>query len=316
VVVGDVVHAAALNIIAEAAFHTKTKEELEEINTCFSLVRANLTVRLLHFTAIGRALSPSLRRVDAAKRRFGSYVARTSARFREEGLVATEGSGRTIFDYLLNAPGFTAENVQDHAVTMMFAGFDTSSNSLQWLLALLAANPAVQQRLYDELAASVGLASVPQVDDLKKCAYLDAVIREGMRMFTVVASVARLAAADDVLPSKAIVPAGYTVMVPFHGFHYKKEIYGEDVDAFRPERWFEPGLRARVDANYGFIPFSIGRRHCIGKDFAWNELTTLLTVLVRNFSFVLAPGEKFPTNAANLLTVPLKYSLDMTLRSE
>ena len=318
VVVQDVVHRAALNIIAEAAFHTTGVEELNEVNECFQQVRVNLTIHPLHFTAIGRALSPALRAVDAAKRRFDKFVTRTSERFRAEECGTVEGSGKTIFDYLLHAPGLTASDLRDHAVTFMFAGFDTSSNTLQWTLALLATHPSVQQRLFEELCPVIGRGTVPEIDDLKKCVFLDAVIREGMRMYTVVPAVARLALEDDVLPdSKVVIPAGSTVMIPLHGLHYLKDVYGDDADEFHPERWLDAALRDRAASRYAFLPFSLGRRHCIGKDFAWNELTTLLAVLARNFSFELAPGESFPTMMkGNLLTTADPYALSMRERQD
>ena len=315
VVIGDHVHLTALNIIAEAAFHTG-KSETAEVSSYFTAI-LNTMWNPFHLTSIGRMLSPKLRAADAVKKKIDKFVVATAQRIKDEGEVITEGSGRAIIDYLLQSGGeLTIENIRDHSVTFMFAGFETSSNSVQWTLALLANNPSVQQKLFDELSTVMGRGTTPEVEALRSCAFLDAVIREGLRLFPVASLVPRVCVEDDVLPkSKIVIPAGSTVLCSILGVHMSKVVYGEDAAEYRPDRWLDAAVRDRAEQN-GFIPFSIGKRNCIGKEFAWNEMTILLAVIVRNFSFAFAEGQTFPAAGSSLLYSPSRYRLAMAVRAD
>ena len=316
VVVKDIIHRTALNIIAEAAFHTTDEKDTNEVNRLFQMIISDLW-HPMHLTSIGRALSPKLRRIDRLKEEADEFINRTAKRIREEGIIVTEGTGRTIIDYLLQSSELTLNDIRDHSITFMSAGFETSSNSLQWIIALLAKHPECQQRLFEELSLVMTLGSTPEIDNLRTCQFLDAVIREGMRLRPVVTVVPRDSLVDDVLPStKAVIPAGSTVLTSFLALHFNKSVYGQDAEEFRPERWLDPALRSRAEERY-FLPFGLGKRNCIGKEFAWNEISILLAVMARNFQWSFPPmlGADFLPRADNhFLNVPEKFAVRLSRR--
>jgi PHYB activation tagged suppressor 1 len=317
IVVKDIIHRTALSIIAEAAFHTTDSKDTAEVNRLFQLIINDLW-HPLHLTRLGRWLSPKLRRIDRFKKEADEMISQTARRIHEEGKIITEGTGRTIIDYLLQSKELTMDDIRDHSITFMSAGFETTSNSLQWTMALLAQNPQCQQRLYEELSLVMGANSTADIDNLRTCVFLDAVIREGMRMRPVVQVTGREAVEDDVLPStRTVVPAGTTVLTSFMAMHHSKAIYGDDVLVYRPERWLDADVKARADEK-GFLPFSLGKRNCIGKEFAWNEMMILLGVLARNFEWQFPPADApnfFPKADNHFLNVPVSYTLRMKRRA-
>jgi cytochrome P450 len=320
VIIGDHIHDAALAIIAEAAFHTTCRADTSRIGETFLKILSCIW-QPLHMTSIGRRISPRLRECDRLKKKLDAFVTELVTAFKTTGAAATCGtSGRGVLDCILQASAdgeLSVQNITDHSVTFMFAGFETSSNSVQWMLALLALHRNCQQRLLEELSAVMALGSIPDVAALRGCAYLNAVIHEGLRLHPVVAAVPRYCCDSDVLPSsRAVIPAGTVVLASILAVHRTEQVYGVDVDEFRPERWLDVGVRARVELHNAFLPFGLGKRNCIGKDFAWSEMTILIAAIVRNFSFDFAKGFGFPLPGNSLLNSPQRFGLAMTARKE
>ena len=162
------------------------------------------------------------------------------------------------------------------------------------MLALLATHENVQTKLHEQLCEVMGKNKNVDIDALRQCAYLNNVIRESLRVLPTAPLIARSTFEDDVLPfSKVVIPKGETIAISIYHIHRNRQIYGEDAEDFRPERWEDPDLERRC-GSCGYMPFSVGKRNCIGKEFAVNELCVLLGSIVRNFSFEFAPGEVFP----------------------
>ena len=310
----ETIHRVVLDIVAEAAFHTENAEETEEINSLYHSIQRHL-MSVWHITAIGQLVSPLLRKVDAAKATMDVFVSRLAAKLKGHE-IGSVGGRSAIIDYLLESDELTMGEIRDHAVTFMFTGLDTSSNTLQWLVALLAEHPAMQQELAEELSLFMGIASCPSIDDLRQCQLLTNVIKEGLRLYGVAAFIGRDALEDDVLPhSKIVVPRGSYIVVGLIATHRSKELYGADAEEFRPQRWADPLLDGKLGAS-GFMPFSIGKRNCIGKDFAMYEMMIVLAVLVRNFSIRYGPGQTFPEAQLDIILTPKPFRISLKPRTE
>lgn len=143
--------------------------------------------------------------------------------------------------------------------TFMFAGSDTSSLAITWMLYLLARYPAIQARLRAELLPLLPptpLASLTPDEvgrlyaRVAELPYLENVVREALRLIPPVHSSARVATRDDVLPTgtpvptrmpdgsvqelrEVRVPKGAFIHVPVEGFNLDKEIWGADAWAFK-----------------------------------------------------------------------------------
>ncbi|KAH9831350.1 cytochrome P450 [Rhodofomes roseus] len=197
--------------------------------------------------------------------------------------------------------------------TFMFAGSDTSSLAITWMLYLLARYPDVQARLRTELLALLPPTSLSALtpDEVSRLyagiaelKFLENVIREAMRLIPPVHSSARVATRDDVLPAatpvptrmpdgsiqevrEVRVPKGAFIHVPVEGFNLDREVWGPDGWAFKPDRWdnlpeavaSQPGLYNNT------LTFSAGPRSCIGMRFSIIEIKTFLFILITHFTF-------------------------------
>jgi cytochrome P450 len=147
------------------------------------------------------------------------------------------------------------EELRDQLLTMLLAGHETTATGLAWAFERLARHPQA-------LAAAVRAAH--DGDD----AYLDAVIKETLRLRPVIPDVARYVAAPIELGGYAL-PAGVTVIPAIALVHWGEEF--ADADAFRPERFVESD-----PPPFAWIPFGGGRRRCLGAAFASFEMRTVL----------------------------------------
>jgi cytochrome P450 family 135 len=162
--------------------------------------------------------------------------------------------------------------VRDELVTLLVAGHETTATGLAWALERLAHNPAVQERLADEVAAG---------DD----SYIEAVIKETLRVRPVVVDVARMLAEPIELGGYE-VPAGRYVVAAIAAVHLLSGAY-DDAEEFRPERFLDGQPEP-----YSWIPFGGGVRRCIGAAFASFEMKVVLRTVVEQLR--LRPAEAQP----------------------
>jgi cytochrome P450 family 135 len=148
------------------------------------------------------------------------------------------------------------EELRDELVTMIGAGHDTTSTALAWALDCLLHNPRALERLRESISAGE--------DD-----YLDATIKETLRMHPVLSEVARKLTRSTELGGYS-VPAGTVVMPSITALHYREDLYPDPTE-FRPERF----LDAKTE-QYSWIPYGGGTRRCVGAAFAHHEMRIVL----------------------------------------
>ncbi|OSD00375.1 cytochrome P450 [Trametes coccinea BRFM310] len=188
---------------------------------------------------------------------------------------------------------------------LVFVATDTSSNALTLILERLAENPHVQDRLRAEILAAKGQSEGGQIpfDELMSLPYLEAVVRETLRVTAPAPLRLREARADTVLPlSKPIqgkdgsmlesipVPKGTLVFVAVQASNVCEDLWGPDAREWRPERWLEPlpetVTEAKIPGIYSHLmTFWGGGRSCIGFKFSQLEIKTVLAELLSTFKF-------------------------------
>ncbi|KZO98274.1 cytochrome P450 [Calocera viscosa TUFC12733] len=192
--------------------------------------------------------------------------------------------------------------------TFVVAGHETSAVSLSWTLLALAEHQEVQHQLRNEL--SLVAEEAPSMDELNALPYLDMVVKESLRFRPPVPLTTRIAVHDDEIPlSRPVadrygvphdsiqVQAGDFFGIEIRAMNRSKELWGEDADDFRPERWNEElaGARAIPGPYAHILTFLGGPRACIGYKFSIMELKSLLFTLIRSFEFAPVPGKKIGT---------------------
>jgi cytochrome P450 len=202
--------------------------------------------------------------------------------------------------------GMTDSQLRDEAVTIVLAGHETTANAMSWTWYLLAQHPEVEARLHAELDRALG-GRLPATDDLRQLPYAEMVIKEAMRLYPPIPSIARQAT-EDLMIGDYPVPKGMIVSIAPHVIHRDPRWFS-DPDEFRPERFtreFEKSL-----PKCAYLPFSTGPRICIGNSFAMMEAVLILATIAQRYRLGLVPGQTITPHAA--LTLRPQPNIQMTL---
>jgi cytochrome P450 len=172
--------------------------------------------------------------------------------------------------------------LRDELMTLLVAGHETTATGLSWAIELLARHPEALSRLEDSVTAG---------DDT----YLDAVIKETLRLRPVIALVLRKLMEPMEIGGR-LLPAGVSVAPSIYLVHRNPEIYPEP-ERFRPERFIE-----QPAGTYTWIPFGGGVRRCLGASFAEFEMSVVLRELVarRRLSPVGEPEHSVRSTITNV----------------
>lgn len=179
------------------------------------------------------------------------------------------------------------EELTAEALTQLIAGSDTTSNSSCALLYHVARTPGCLAKLQREVDGAVGGVEVPTYEMVRDLPYLQNVVNETLRIHSTSGIGLPRQIPEDASRGIELLgryfPPGTVLSVPSYTMHHSKEIWGEDADEFRPERW--DGVTARQ--KNAFIPFSYGPRACVGRNVAEMELKLIVATWVRRYDVVL-----------------------------
>jgi len=182
--------------------------------------------------------------------------------------------------------GMSDLQLRDEVMTLFLAGHETTSLALSHALYLLDLNPAIEQRLHDEIRSVLG-DRLPTADDVRSLPFTDWVLKETMRLYPPAWGVGRETTEPYEIRGHAI-PVGAQLMAMQWIVHRDARWYPEP-ERFDPERWSPE--RAKEIPRYAYFPFGGGPRVCIGNHFAMMEATLLLAMIVQRFRVALLPGQ-------------------------
>lgn len=190
--------------------------------------------------------------------------------------LPVEERGENVLSDLLEAfhedgQPLSDQEIRDALVTLIFAGHDTTSVALAWVLEQTLPHADVVQRITDELQRITG-GGPPRADHLNQLTYLDATIRESLRVRTIMPFVVRLTKTPFTAAGREY-PAGVVLCPCSHLVHRREDLYPEPA-VFRPERFQE-----RHYAPHEWFPFGGGNRVCLGLAFAMYEMKLVLSTL-------------------------------------
>jgi cytochrome P450 len=172
--------------------------------------------------------------------------------------------------------------IRDALITILAAGHDTTALALAWALERILPRPDVVAKVRDELAR-VGGGDSLRPEHVAQLEYLDACIRETLRVRNIIPFVVRVLKAD--YPVGGVTyPAGSVLCPTIHLLHLRPDLY-PDPRAFRPERFLE-----RKYAPHEWDPFGGGHRACLGQAFAMYEMKVVLATLLTRLDMTRAPG--------------------------
>jgi cytochrome P450 len=202
----------------------------------------------------------------------------------------------------------TPRQLRDETMTIFLAGHETTALTLAWTWYLLSENPAAEVCLHEELRGVLG-GRAPEIRDLERLPYLQAVVNEVLRLYPPAYLLARTSIAPSNIGGYDF-PTGTTVLASQWVMH-RDVRYFDDPDAFRPERWLD-GLMGRLPAG-AYFPFGDGPRRCIGQSFALMESALVTATVAQQFRFRLVPGH--PVVPEPLVTLRPRYGIRMTIET-
>jgi cytochrome P450 len=235
----------------------------------------------------GTARARALRRVDDA------VSAIVAQRARSEGPDDLVGG--------LCASGLSQRTVRGELAFLLLASVEEPPSTLEAAWYLLACHPAAEERLHAEIDGVLG-DRAPTGDDSGRLPYLDAVVRETLRLLPPARHIDRCPIADVTIAG-ARVRAGSNLLVSPLVTHRDPALYDRP-SAFVPERWLGPGGAELPRGSY--LPFGAGPHACLGRPLALSIVGLTLATIGRRWRLRVDPDAPLPSALAGRLTVTLQ----------
>ncbi|XP_075250518.1 cytochrome P450 4V2-like [Convolutriloba macropyga] len=300
--VWDLMSLLALDIVADAAMGVDLKSQQRNPESVdYVDNRATVTEIMMdrfrnplmwndfiyfNFTSMGRKNADTVKKLH----NFTTNVITTRWTEIKDQLDQIKEKRRSFLDLLLVAKedhGLTFTDIREEVDTFMFEGHDTTAAAMSFVLQMLSNYPETLKKLQEEVDESFSGVRLEEdnVKEVKKVLqsmpYLDAVLKEGLRMFPSVPSIGRTLTEDiDIEGYKQL--EGTQVILHIYAIHHDPDFY-KDPYIFNPDRWINREVPIE-EHPYCYVPFSAGPRNCIGQKFAQLEEKLIIASIVKKFN--------------------------------
>ncbi|KAM4772430.1 cytochrome P450 2K4-like [Rhinophrynus dorsalis] len=195
---------------------------------------------------------------------------------------------------------FHDDNLIMIVIDLFVAGMETTSTTLRWGLLLMMKYSEIQKNVQNEIERVIGSAQ-PKSEHRKEMPYTDAVIHEIQRFSNILPSNLPHATAQDVTFRGYFLPKG-TYVIPLLASVLTEKNYFEKPDEFYPQHFLD--AKGNFVKKEAFLPFSAGKRSCVGENLAKMELFLFFTKLLQTFTFQALPGADLDLTPAHGFTFP------------
>lgn len=307
--IGHDMMALTLWVIGDAIFADDFRAKADAIGRDLETCLAQATLQMISGGLLHPRLpTPGNLRARRAARGLDAAVTALIARARASELP----SERDVISRLLRAkdsegrPAIDDRGLLDQVKSLILAGHETTSLVLTWALYLLAAHPAVLERLVDEVTTVLG-ERAPVPEDIPRLVYTRMVLCETMRLYPPVPAITRMARAADEIDGVRVAAGEKISLVPYVT-HRLAEFWPRP-DEFDPER-FSPERAGAIEP-FSYLPFLLGRRECLGEHFAVLEGVAALAMIVARYR--LTRVDDGPIETRPILTLRLRRPLLMRI---
>ena len=187
----------------------------------------------------------------------------------EDGMKVNSDEKMTDFELMSQFEAFFSSATETISIVMVMVFY------------MLATHSDIQRRLRDEIREYIGNIEVVEYEHIKKMPYLNAFVKEVLRMYGPAALSLPRQVIKEVNLEGLKIPKGESISVHMFGACYNPKYY-EKPEEFNPDRWLEkkdPG----VSNAFTFLPFLIGVRSCIGEIMSYNQIKVMVCHLLRKF---------------------------------
>ncbi|KAK3730812.1 hypothetical protein QZH41_001171 [Actinostola sp. cb2023] len=219
-------------------------------------------------------------------------------KYREHFETFDENVTRDLTDALIKVK-LEEENVdgndvinEDHVIMtiqdVFIAGNETSTTTILWTLIHLMCHPQIQAKLHAEIDDVLGFDRMPEIKDRERLPYVEAVLAETARLSSVVPLSVPHKSTRHTTLDKYDIPKDTTVLLNLWAIHHDERQWDDPME-FRPERFLDSEGRMRDVSKLSYMPFSAGRRVCLGETMARQEMFLLVTGMLQEFEFSSPP---------------------------
>ncbi|HEY0394852.1 MAG TPA: cytochrome P450 [Candidatus Elarobacter sp.] len=246
-------------------------------------------------------------RLSADARYLNTVVDRIVQDRKEQHAASDETKKTDLLDYMLSGVDRKSgerlddTNIRYQIITFLIAGHETTSGLLSFTIYYLLNNPDVLARAYDEVDRVLGtdLSVKPAMRQVGALTYVQQVLKESLRLWPTAPAFGLLPYKDEVIGGKYALKARAQVMVLLPALHRDRAVWGERADVFDPENFTPERERARPLNAYK--PFGNGQRACIGRQFAMQEATLVIGMMLQRFRLI--DHERYALRVKETLTV-------------
>ncbi|KAI4483414.1 hypothetical protein M0802_013419 [Mischocyttarus mexicanus] len=176
---------------------------------------------------------------------------------------------------------YSEKDIHDEINTIVLAGSETTAATINFVFLMLANYPEIQNQIYQELYQIYG-SNDPKdfpitYQDIKNMKFLERVIKETFRLFPVGPWISRTYNEDIRVNEDLVIPRNSEIIISIFSLH-RNEKYWKDPLTFNPDRFLPANYNAKC-----FIPFSFGKRGCIGQTFAMIEMKGIIATILRKY---------------------------------
>uniref|UniRef100_A0A672ZR66 Cytochrome P450, family 17, subfamily A, polypeptide 1 n=1 Tax=Sphaeramia orbicularis TaxID=375764 RepID=A0A672ZR66_9TELE len=195
------------------------------------------------------------------------------------------------------------------------AGVETTTTVLKWAVAYLIHHPQTQRQIQEELDSKVGSERSPQLSDRGNLPYLEATIREVLRIRPVAPLLIPHVALSDTSIGEFSVRKGTRVIINLWSLHHDNKEW-TNPELFDPGRFLNSDGSGLMIPSPSYLPFGAGIRVCLGESLAKMELFLFLSSVLQRFTLSVPPGHCLPSLEGKFGVVlqPPKYRVNATLR--
>ncbi|WCJ22076.1 Cytochrome P450 CYP749A22 [Euphorbia peplus] len=181
------------------------------------------------------------------------------------------------------------QDIVDECKTFYIAGHETTTSALTWTMFLMSVHTDWQQKARNEVREFLGTDTPTTFDDIPKLKIMSMIVNEVLRLYAPITNLVRQVEKGGRL-GKLQAPSRMDILIPPLSIHHDHEIWGDDADEFKPERFAQGVAKATNNNISAFIPFGLGPRNCVGMNFAMTETKLALSMILQRYTFTLSPN--------------------------